>query len=139
MKIKTIVFIIMVLCVIPGLCFAGEVVVIVNPSVSETTLSKKEVGNIYLGKKTSWSDGSKIIFVILPGNAHASFLKSYVGKTEAQFKTFWKKQVFTGKGSPPKEFDSDQAMVEFVAQTAGAIGYVSEGADVSKVKTITIN
>lgn len=139
MKIKLIVFI-MVLCIIPGLCFAGDAVVITNPSVSETTLSKKDVGNIYLGKKTSWSDGSKIIFVVLTGgDTHDTFLNSYVGKTASQFKTFWKKQVFTGKGSPPKEFDSDQAMIDFVAQTAGAMGYVSAGADVSKVKTITIN
>jgi ABC-type phosphate transport system substrate-binding protein len=137
MKIKLIVFV-MLLSIIPGLCLAGDVVVIVNQSVSETTLSKQDVGNIYLGKKSSWSDGSKIKFVVLTGDTHASFLKSYVGKSESQFNTFWKKQVFTGKGSPPKELDSDQAMVEFVAQTAGAIGYVSAGTDVSKVKTITI-
>lgn len=138
MKIKLIIFI-MVFCIIPGLCFAGDVVVIVNPSVPETALSKKDLCNIYLGKKTSWSDGSKIKFVVLKGDTHASFLKDYVGKTENQFKTFWKKQVFTGKGSPPKEFDSARAMIEYVAQTAGAIGYVPAGTDVSKVKTIIIN
>lgn len=138
MKIKLIVFV-MVLSIIPALCLAGDVVVIVNPSVTETSLSKKDVCNIYLGKKTYWKDGRRIKYVVLRGDTHAIFLKSYVGKTEAQFSTFWKKQVFTGKGSPPKELDSDQAMVEFVAQTANAIGYVSGDADVSKVKTITVN
>ena len=139
MKIKLIVFF-MLLYITPSLCLAGDVVVIVNKSVPETALSKKDVGNIYLGKKTSWSDGNKIKFVVLTGgDAHSTFLNKYIGKTDSQFNTFWKKQVFTGKGSPPKELDSDQAMVDFVVQTAGAIGYVSTGADVSKVKTITIN
>jgi ABC-type phosphate transport system substrate-binding protein len=139
MKIRLIVFT-MVLTLFPAVCLAGDgdVVVIANPSVHETTLSKKDVGDIFLGKKTSWDDGSKIKFVVLTGATHEIFLKSYVNKTEAQFNTFWKKQVFTGKGSPPKELDSNRAMVEFVAQTAGAIGYVSANADVSKVKTITI-
>lgn len=138
MKIKLIVFI-TVFCIIPVLYSAEDVVIIVNQSVNETTLSKKDVSNIFLGKKTSWSDGSNIKYVVRTGDIHTSFIKSYLGKKESQFKTYWKKQVFTGKGSPPKELNSDQAMVDFVAQTAGAIGYVSAGIDVSKVKTITIN
>ncbi len=137
MKVKIIVFI-MLLGIIPTFCLAGDVIVIVNPSVPESAISKPDVSNIYLGKKTSWNDGSTVKCVVLKGETHNAFLENYVGKTEGQFDTFWKKQVFTGKGSPPKEFDSDQAMVEYVAQTAGAIGYVSAGTDVSKVKTVTI-
>ena len=137
MKIKMIVFVVL-LSIIPAVCMASDVVVITNNSVSENTLSKQDLSNIYLGKKSSWGDGSKINFVVLTGDPLSTFLQSYVGKSESQFNTFWKKQVFTGKGSPPKEFDSDQAMVEFVAQTSGAIGYVSTAADVSKVKTINI-
>ncbi len=137
MKIKIILFI-MLLGIIPTLCLAGDVVVIINPSVSESALTMQDVGNIYLGKKTSWSDGNSIKFVVLKGATHTAFLENCVGKTESQFETFWKKQVFTGKGTPPKELDSDQAMVEYVAQNPGTIGYVSAGTDVSKVKTVTI-
>jgi ABC-type phosphate transport system substrate-binding protein len=84
-------------------------------------------------------DGSKIVFVVLKGSAtHEQFLTDYVGKTDTQFDTFWKKQVFTGKGTPPQAFDSDQAMIDFVAKTAGAIGYVAAGARVANVKTINV-
>lgn len=138
MILNVFIMFVMIFDVIPFQCMADDVVVIANPSVSETTLSNKDIRNIYLGKKSSWSDGGKIKFVILSGDIHERFLKSYIGKTEKQYNTYWKKQVFTGKGSPPQEFDSDQAMVAFVAQTVGAIGYVSAGVDVSKVKTITI-
>ena len=138
MKVRMVVFIIL-LSIIPSVCLAGDVVVIANKSVSESSLSKDDISNIYLGKKSTWSNGKRIWFAVVKGETHDAFLKDYVGKTESQFNTFWKKQVFTGKGKPPKQFDSDRAIVEFVAQTTGAIGYVSAGADVSKVKTITAN
>lgn len=38
----------------------------------------------------------------------------------------------------PKKFHSDTAMLEFVASTSGAIGYVSGAADISSVKLITV-
>jgi len=53
--------------IVPALGWAGDVVVIVNPSVPESTLSAKEVKDIYLGKKSTWGNGSKINFVVLKG------------------------------------------------------------------------
>jgi len=129
----------MLMAMLPAVCLAGDVVVIANESVSDTSLSQKMVSDIYLGKKSTWSDGSKINFVVLKGSAQETFLEKYVRKTESQFNTFWKKQVFTGKGSPPKSFDSDSAMITFVSRTPGAIGYVSANANVANVKTFTID
>ncbi len=137
MKIRLIVCV-MLMGMLPAVCLAGDVVVIANKSVSDASLSQKMVSDIYLGKKSTWSDGSRINFVMLKGAAQDNFLEKYVRKTSSQFNTFWKKQVFTGKGSPPKAFDSDSAMVAFVAQTPGAIGYVSANANVANVKKITV-
>lgn len=139
MRIKLFGVTVILLAMLPALVAAGDVVVIANPSVAASSLSKQDVSNIYQGKKSTWDDGSKIVFVVLKGSAaHDQFLSEYVGKTQAQFDTFWKKQVFTGKGTPPQAFDSDQAMIDFVAKTAGAIGYVAAGANVANVKTITV-
>jgi hypothetical protein len=33
--------------------------------------------------------------------------------------------VFTGQGAMPKTFDSESALIEYVADTPGAVGYVS--------------
>ncbi len=38
----------------------------------------------------------------------------------------------------PKMFDSEAALVEYVAATPGAIGYVSKGTDHEKAKTLAI-
>jgi ABC-type phosphate transport system substrate-binding protein len=116
---------------------AGDVIIICNKNVSEDELSRDMVKNIFLGKKTKWSNGNKIMFVIQKKNdVHKSFLKTYVSKTTSQFRNYWKKQVFTGKGRSPKKFHSDREIIEFVTGTKGAIGYVAAGSNTDTVKLI---
>jgi ABC-type phosphate transport system substrate-binding protein len=123
----------------PPLTMAGGVVVIGNPGISDSTLSAGNVKNIFLGKKTKWSNGRKIIFVILKkSETHKNFLKQYIGRTTSQFRNYWKKQVFTGKGRTPKVFKTETAMVEFVQNTPGAVGYISPQTPAKGVKTITV-
>lgn len=58
MKAKIIVFI-MALSLFPAICIAGDVVVISNLSVTEGTLNKKDISNIYLGKKVPGVMGAR--------------------------------------------------------------------------------
>jgi ABC-type phosphate transport system substrate-binding protein len=132
----TILFVLM--CLASTAAFA-EVVVIANKDVSETSMSKDKVKQIFLGKVVKWQDGSRIHFVTLKGDSHKDFLKEYIGRSEAQYKTYWKKILFTGKGSMPKSFDTEEEMAQYVANTAGAIGYVSTNAATENVATITVN
>ena len=102
-----------------------EVTIIVNPKLNVKDMTKKDLTGIFLGKKTQWPDKTAIVFVMLKGGTvHKQFLKDYVGKTESQFKTYWKKQVFTGKAKMPKDFKTEKAMIAYIAKTKGAIGYV---------------
>ncbi len=119
--------------------------VIVNAEVKEAKLTKGDVANIFLGKKSTYSDKSKIVIVTLKeGAAHTGFLKTYLGKTPAQFKNYWKKLVFTGKAKQPKSFKTEKELVEYVGKTKGAIGYISLAASKDakvmqdKVKTIPV-
>jgi ABC-type phosphate transport system substrate-binding protein len=118
---------------------AQDVVLIKNADVTISSLSPADVENIFLGKKTDWGNGSKIKFFINGETAtHETFLKNYVGKSSSQFQTFWKKQVFTGKGQMPKSAGNDQEMVSNVTSTSGSIGYVSAGVDLGSAKTISV-
>jgi ABC-type phosphate transport system substrate-binding protein len=54
------------------------------------------------------------------------FHDNVVKKSPSQMKAFWSKLVFTGKGTPPKEFASDEEVLAFVSSTPGAIGYVDD-------------
>ncbi len=44
-----------------------------------------------------------------------------------QFERTWRKKVFTGTGSMPKAVKTEKSLIEKVARTGGAIGYVSMG------------
>lgn len=104
----------------------AQVIVIANNSVTEKTLERESLERIYLGKKLQWSDGSKVVPVILKSGAvHKNFVKRYVDRDPAQFNTYWKQAVFTGRGVPPKSFSSEAELIKFVNQTPGAVGYVS--------------
>jgi hypothetical protein len=118
---------------------AQDVVVIVNNGVKATGASTDDIKGVFTGDKTTLGDGSHVTPVTLKGGAdHEAFLKAYVGKGDAAYRTAWRSLVFTGQGSMPKTVDSDAAMVDYVAATPGAIGYVGKDAAHDKVKTLAI-
>lgn len=117
---------------------AADVRIVGNPSVPGDTIDQATLKDIFLGKKTTWDNGESIEFVTLnDGDTHSAFLAAYINKTPSQFSSFWKQQVFTGKGKMPKSFESEGALLEYVTGKAGAIGYIS-AADPGSAKTITV-
>lgn len=132
-------FILLVVFLTPVLSMASEILIITNENVPISTLAKDDIKQIFLGKKTTWDNGEKIVFVVQDRtDTSDSFLKTYIRKSAYQYDIFWKKQVFTGKGKAPRSFSSDHELVQFVSQTPGAIGYVSYGSDTGKAKTVTV-
>jgi len=118
---------------------AADIKVIANSSVGASSVSADELKGVFLGTKTSLSDGSHVEPVLLKSGAvHETFLKEYVGKTEDALNTYYRSLVFTGKGSMPKAFASDAEVVTFVEKTKGAIGYVSAGASAGSAKTLEV-
>ena len=122
-----------------GIAQAGDVEIIANPSVAISSISPSELKSVFLGTKTTLSDGSRVEPVLGQGGAaHEMFLKEYLGKTSATLQTYYRSLVFTGKGSMPKTLATDAEVVAYVARTKGAIAYVSGGASVTGVKTLAV-
>ncbi|MCP4221573.1 MAG: phosphate ABC transporter substrate-binding protein [bacterium] len=116
-----------------------EVMVITNPDTEVSTLKKKEIRDIFTGKKTRWSDGRKIIITILESReVRKEFLWECVRKTPSQFRNYWRRKVFTGEGTLPKSFRTKKELMDFVAATKGAVGYISGPAD-KRVKVIKLS
>jgi ABC-type phosphate transport system substrate-binding protein len=104
---------------------AAEIKIIVNVSVAETTLSKKNIEDIFLGKIVQWKDNAAIhVVAVKDPKVHHAFLEQYLKKTETQWNAYWKRLVFTGTGTPPEQAETQQAVLEYVAKTKGAIGYI---------------
>jgi ABC-type phosphate transport system substrate-binding protein len=128
-----------------GLVLAGsaakaqDAVVVANNGVKATEVSSDDLRDVFTGAKSSLKDGSRVTPVTLKGGAeHEAFLKKYVGKSDSAFRAGWRSLVFTGQASMPKTFDTDAALLDYVAATPGAIGYVSKDAATDKVKTLAV-
>lgn len=103
---------------------AAEVYIVAHRDVVDKELSKKTVERIFLGKKTRWSNGDQLIPVMLKsGELHERFVRRMLSRDATQFNTYWKQAVFTGRGLPPKSFDTLNEMLDYIADTPGAVGY----------------
>jgi ABC-type phosphate transport system substrate-binding protein len=113
-------------------------VVIGNSSIAADNLSADELKDIYTAKTKYWADGQAIIIVVLPDKTDAA-LQQASGMDGSQFKTFWQRLMFSGRGSEPKKADDAAALVALVASTKGAIAIAPSDAKLKGVKIIEIN
>lgn len=103
---------------------ADEQLVIIGHKDVADSLKKEDIKQIFLGRKTRWANDEKILFVVFAEKeTYTTFLKEYVGKTVFQYKNYWKKQVFTGKGRMPKAFKTSEEVIKYVSSTEGAISF----------------
>lgn len=113
----------------------ANIAVIVNPA-NDSSINAEEIVRIYTGRSNAFNAVNLAESVPL----RAQFDEKGVGRTSAQLKAHWSKLVFTGKGTPPAELGSEEAVLEFVAKNPQAIGYVSADKVTSAVKVVhTIN
>jgi ABC-type phosphate transport system substrate-binding protein len=117
----------------------SQSVVIANPSVKAADVSKSDLRDVFTGASSSLKDGSHVTPVLLKqGSAHDDFLTAYIGKNDTAFRASWRSLVFSGQATMPKSFDSEAAVVEYVAHTAGAIGYIGKATPHEGVKVLAV-
>jgi ABC-type phosphate transport system substrate-binding protein len=117
----------------------AQVIVIANPGVKATEISKNDLRDVFTGAATALPDGSRVVPILLKaGTAHEEFLKAYIGKSDTAYRAGWRSLVFSGQASMPKSMDPDTAVVEFVAHNAGAIGYIGKATAHEGVKVLTV-
>lgn len=136
-----------VLCGLVAVCLlaanivaAAEVVIIGNPDLPDPALNAKDLQRIYMGKQTRWVNDEAIVPVMLKaGPVHVAFVEDYLGRSVHRFVTYWRQMVFTGKGIPPRGFADEQELIIFVAETPGAVGYISAETTITGVKILSVD
>jgi ABC-type phosphate transport system substrate-binding protein len=122
-----------------GAAAQAQVIVIANNSVKSAEITKSDLRDVFNGAATSLKDGSHVTPVLLKGGAaHDAFLADYVGKNDTAFRAGWRSLVFSGQASMPKSLDSEAAMVDYVAHTAGAVGYINKATAHDGVKVLSV-
>lgn len=120
--------------------FAADVKIVANPSVKFSSISTAELRQIFLLQRNTLKDGSSVEPVLGKKRVTTdAFMKKYLNRDSEEVHTYYQGLVFTGKGSMPKQLNSDAEIVAYVARTKGAIGYVSADAVTDQVKVLAIS
>ncbi|CAM4169904.1 phosphate ABC transporter substrate-binding protein [Pseudoalteromonas byunsanensis] len=115
----------------------AEVSIIVHPS-NASTFDQETIKKIFLGKTKSFSNGRSAILISASSSDPASdeFNTKVIGKSSSQVKAYWSKILFTGKGTPPQEMDSNNDVIAAVSSNPDAIGYIDASAATDAVKVV---
>lgn len=99
--------------------------VIAHPNVSVDKLTPDEVNRIFLLKRIMWKNGDRIV----PVNREASsdirieFSKDVLKASLRSLSKYWNQMQYTGH-MPPVIQESDEAMLAFIRNVPGSIGYI---------------
>ena len=108
-----------------------RVVPVVNSDTAQFSISKNGLSAIFKMRLLKWQDGTgkPITVYVLPDDTplHKRFSKEILNVFPHQMRRAWNKLVFSGSGQAPIEVKNVAEMIEKVASTPGAIGYLNAG------------
>ncbi len=111
-------------------CFSAslgaDMLIIVNANNSLASIEHKQVVDLFMGRVTAFSKNQPAQTFDFQAGApvRTNFYKALTGKSEAQVDAYWATLIFAGRMTPPKQFSSDQEIIEAVANDPAAIAYV---------------
>jgi hypothetical protein len=115
--------------------------VIVHPDNPVKAVDRAVLAKIFLKETTTWEDGEAAHPVDLRGDSdtRTRFSEAVIKRPISAVRSYWQQKIFSGRGVPPPEVESDADVVRYVLRYRGSVGYVSAHADVGKSKVISVN
>lgn len=107
---------------------SGDLVVVVSAQNTLTSLSKKQVVDIYMGRFKTFPNGSAVTPIDFPSGSveKQTFYKQLVGKNERKVKAYWSRLLFSGRATPPLEAASKQDVISNLSGNSMAYVYKSD-------------
>lgn len=90
------------------------------PKLDVDTVQKMFTGRVVVVQ------GVAVIPVHAPrgSRTRSDFLDKYLQQNEEKYQAYWTVRQFVGKGRQPRTLNSVAAVIDFVRNTKGAVGYV---------------
>jgi hypothetical protein len=114
---------------------AKDLVVIANVASGVEKLTRDEAVNLFMGRYGKLPSGITALPLDEIGNK-AAFYRALVGKELPDVNSYRARLMFSGLGSPPRQTDSTEEVIETVANNKGAIGYIDKAKADRRVKVI---
>lgn len=108
---------------LPAAATDEAIVVIGHPGMPRT--DQASLLRLYTGRVLSIGSQSAVPVNLSPGDpVRTQFLELILGQSEEQYTGYWLVRRYVGKGAPPLEFQTVDALLKHVLTTPGAVGYV---------------
>jgi hypothetical protein len=105
-------------------CYS-RIVVIGDPAIGQ--LDSTTLGRVYTGRTVQVAGIQVKPFNLKAGDTRRSaFLRAVLQQSDDDYVAYWIVRHAIGKGNPPVEMDSPEAIIDAVTKSSGAIGYVDE-------------
>ena len=120
----------------------GDLAIVAHPDTPIAQLTTTELRQLLKGERQYWSpDLPVVLFVRAPTSMERSaVLDGIYQMTEPQFKQYWIAKTFRAESaSSPKNLRSNELTQQFVASTAGAIGFMAANDVKPGVKVLRID
>lgn len=116
-------------------------VVIVNRTNNIRSLPRTEVARMFMKQVQRWSSGQAVqpVDLAATSSVREAFSRRVHSRSATSVASFWRQQIFSGRGVPPPEQSSDADVIRFVTAHAGAIGYVAPSANVTTVGVLEVS
>lgn len=114
--------------------------VIANKNVAQNALTLASARAIFGMRQVKWPDGTPIRVFVLPDEhaTHGAVCKEKLNLFPYQLRQSWDRQVYSGMAQAPIEVASEEELLNKVATTSGAIGYVRKVKGNDPVKILGI-
>lgn len=118
---------------------SAQVAVIAHKSVPVDTIQRSNLLDIYTGDVQAWSnDEPVVVFDLKPRGEVKTAFYEYLRKKSSRMKSVWLKKKLSGEWDPPESLETENEVLEKVASTEGAIGFVSLSKVTGEVKVLFI-
>jgi hypothetical protein len=114
--------------------------VVTHPSNSAVSVERSFLTDAFLKKTTRWPSDDAIYPVDQSADAavRQQFSEQVLRRSVFAVRSYWQQRIFAGRGLPPPELESDEAVLRYVLSRPGAIGYVSERAQIGSAKVLSV-
>lgn len=106
--------------------------VITQNSQIAKTVNTDILKKVLTGKKVYWDNGLRVKICHLTTNSKEfkEFLAKNLHMSSDQYLNLWRRKLFSGRGLPPKQVNSESLVLDCVKKNSSAIGIIF-----SKIKT----
>ncbi len=119
---------------------APEFRVITHASRPEASVTHEFLADAFLKNVTRWPGDEAIRPVDQRADSavRRHFSDGVLRRSVQAVKTYWQQRIFSGRGVPPPELESDEAVVHYVEAHPGALGYISGNVPAGKAKVLAV-